>query len=137
MTGTIGVINGSLFLFYIDNVAIGSATSHSLSVQAATRNTTTKSSAGWETNLAGLRSWSATGSGLVVFADAYGLSQLMAAITARTPVTVRLSTEVTGDKFFQGSANLTDISVDAPSEENTTYSFTFKGSGPLTELSQT
>src|ERR1035437_5502909 len=99
MAGSTGVINGSLILFYVGGVAVGSATSHSLNIGVAVRKTTTKGNAGWETGLGGIRNWTASGNGLVVFADTYGFSQLFALVVARAAVTVRLSTEVSGDKF--------------------------------------
>lgn len=134
---TTGVIDGALLLMYLDSVAVGSATTHTLTLQMATRNTTTKGSAGWETSASGVRNWSATGSGLLVFSDTLGYSQLLALIVNRTSVSLRLSSEVSGDKFWEGTAWLTDLSLDSPDNENSTYTYTFKGTGVLSEKSQT
>lgn len=134
---TTGIVNGTLLVLYVNDVAIASTTQHTLSLQMATRDATNKSSSGWSAKLPGVRSWSATGSGLFAFDAAYGYDDLFGLVNARTLVTVKLSTEVSGDKFYQGSAYLTDVQMDSPTEENTTFSFTFEGTGALSELSQT
>jgi len=129
---TTEIINGTSLVLYIGAVAVGSATGHTLSVQMATRDATTKSSDGWAAKLAGLRSWTASGSGFVCFADTYGYEELQAAVIARTAVTVKLSTEVAGDTYYSGSGYLTGIDLDAPVEESSTYTFTIEGTGALT-----
>jgi len=103
----------------------------------ATRDITTKSNAGWRKKLGGMRDWTCSGDSLLCFDDAYGYSELFALITARTPVTLKFSTEVTGDHFWEGTALLTSIDLTAPMEENATYSFSFEGADSITEKSQT
>jgi predicted secreted protein len=134
---TTEIINGTALIMYIGDVAIGSATSHTLSVQMATRNATTKSSGGWAAKLSALRSWNAGGGGFVCFADTYGYKELVAAAIARTPVTVKLSTEVSGDTYYSGSGYFTGVDLDSPVEESTTYTFTIEGTGALTPATGT
>jgi predicted secreted protein len=129
---TTEIINGTSLIMYIGDVAVGSATSHTLSLQMATRNATTKSSAGWAAKLSGLRSWTAGGGGFVCFADTYGYEELLAAAIARTAVTVKLSTEVSGDTYYSGSGYFTGVDLDSPVEESCTYTFTIEGTGALT-----
>ena len=129
---TTEIINGTSLIMYIGDVAIGSATGHTLSVKMATRDATTKSSAGWAAKLAGLRSWDAGGNGFVCFADTYGSEELIAAAIARTAVTVKLSTEVSGDTYYSGSGFFTGCDLDTPVEESSTYTFTIEGTGALT-----
>ena len=130
---TTGILNGTALLLYVDGTAVAHSTSHTLSVSHATRDATTKDSSGWEDALNGLRSWEASGEGLVAFDAAYGYSDLFALITARSTVTIKLSTEVTGDKYYEGSALLTSLEESAGTEENISFSYTFKGTGALTE----
>lgn len=134
---TTGIINGSLFLVYIEDVAVAHATSHRLNVTMATRNATTKDNAGWGVKLSGLREWSVSGEGLLALDAIYGASELFTVMTNRTVCTVKFSTEVSGDEFWGGEAVLTSFQLDAPMEENGTYSFTFEGAGALTQYSQT
>jgi TP901-1 family phage major tail protein len=134
---TTGIINGSTFLVYVEDVAIAHATSHSLSVTMATRNATTKDNAGWSIKLAGVREWSVTGEGLIALDATYGVSELFTVMTNRTVCTVKFSTEVSGDEFWGGEAVLTSLQLDAPMEDNGTYSFTFEGASLLTQYSQT
>jgi len=134
---TTGAINGTLLILYVNEVAVGSCTTHSINVNAATRDATTKSSGGWEESLEGLINWSISGSGLVLYSDTYGFSALFSQAVARTPVTVKFSTEVSGDTFWHGSARITELTADAPQEESTTYTFNFKGTGVLTQATQT
>ena len=131
-----GVINTTALAVYTGAtpVKIASATGGTLSVQQSLRNTNTKDSAGWETNLEGMRSWSLSCSGLVAFDDTNGFEALFDSINNRTPVTVRISTEVTGDIYFSGTAYVTSLDEDSPGmEENATYSLTFQGTGALTK----
>jgi TP901-1 family phage major tail protein len=134
---TTGIVNGSLLLVYIEDVAVAHATSHSLSVTMASRNATTKDNAGWTSKKAGLREWTVTGEGLVALDAAYGMSELFTIMTNRTTCTIKFSTEVSADEFWGGEAILTSLQCDAPMEENATYSFTFEGDGALTQYSQT
>ena len=134
---TTGVLNGTSLLMYVGGVAIGSATTHSLSVQMSPRDATTKDTAPWAVNLEGKLSWSASGSGLLTFDDTYGYDELMTLIAARTSIVLKLSTEVTGDTYWQGNARLTSLTQDSPVEDNTTYSFEFVGTGALTAYTGT
>jgi TP901-1 family phage major tail protein len=117
--------------FYLDDNLIGSSTSHTITVNMATRDITTKQNAGWRAKLEGMREWSGTGEGFVAFDDTYGFPQLYAFITNRTPVTLKFSTEVSGDSYFSGECYLTSLQVDAPQEENTSYSVSFEGASAL------
>ena len=134
---TAGILNGTSLLMYIGGVAIGSATTHSLAVQMATRNATTKDTAPWTVNLEGVLSWNASGAGLLTYDDTYGYPELLAAIIARTAIMLKLSTEETGDHYWQGNARITSLSQDNPLEENSSYSYEFVGTGALTEYTGT
>ena len=83
---------------------IGYATSASLSVNMDLRDSTTKSSGGWQENLGGLKSWEISGDAFV---------------------------DVDADTFTE--AIITSISIDAGVEENATYSISLTGTGALTQ----
>ena len=102
-----------------------------------TRDATTKDSAGWRDLLEAALEWSMNGDGLVAFDATYGFDDLFEVIVARTAVTIKLSTEQSGDTYFQGSAFLTSLDKDAPAEDNVSMSFAFEGTGLLTKYTGT
>jgi len=128
---TTGKINGTNLLVYVNGTAIACATSHSLSMSMSSIDTTCKDSGGWTSSIAGLKEWSIDGEALTEFDATYGFNDLVTIWKAGTEVTVRFSTNVTGDKYFEGKAYITDLSEDAAMEDVTTYSFTFQGKDEL------
>jgi TP901-1 family phage major tail protein len=125
------VLNGTKMLLYVGGIAIAGATSHTLSLNMDTRESTNKDSQGWRELLESVRSWTVSGEGLKSFDAAYGHDDLAALYVNRTPVVVKLSTEQSGETYYEGSAFLTSIDADFPNEDNSTFSFTFEGTGPL------
>lgn len=133
---TTGVINTTLMgVLILDSTykALGHATDASLSISMEARDITSKSSGGYRALLEGLRSWSMSASAFTAF-DASGIDIefLRAAILARTALTVRFSTAVSGDQYAYGSAYLTSVEENSPSaEDNVSYSVTFEGTGAI------
>jgi len=131
---TTGIINGTLLAVYIGSDVIAHSTSHSLSITHDARDATTKDSSGWTDLLEGLRSWEISGEGLVAYDGTLDIDDLFTSyIATRTAVTVKFSTEVSGDVYYTGSAYLTSLDQDAPTEDNVSYSYTFSGTGALTK----
>jgi hypothetical protein len=130
---TTGVINGTLVGIYVGGTLIAKSTSCSIELGMSPRNTTSKDSGGWEEALGGLRNWKLSGDFLDAEDAAYRFDDLFALIASRTPVTIKMSTEVTGDKYYQGTALLDSLSREAPMEENVSGAYSFKGSGALAE----
>ena len=128
---TTGKINGTNLLVYVSGQAIACATSHSLSMSMSSIDTTCKDSGGWTSSIAGLKNWEISGEALTEFDATYGFNDLVTIWKAGTEVTVRFSTNVTGDKYFEGKAYITDLSEDAAMEDVTTFSFTFTGKDEL------
>jgi len=117
---------------------IGRATSASLSVSMETRDTTTKDSAGWQENLEGLKSWSLSGDGLVTYSitgDYDTPDDLFTLLSNRTLVKVKFGSESSGEIDYTGDAYLVSYEQEAGVEENVTYSFSFTGTGTLTQAS--
>tara|TARA_R110000803_G_scaffold102638_9_gene170753 strand:- start:492 stop:905 length:414 start_codon:yes stop_codon:yes gene_type:complete len=132
MAQTVGVLNGTNLVIYVDGNAVGHATTHSITISDALRSITTKDSAGWEESLQGLRSWSLSGDGMTALDASYTVDDLTALITARTSVTVRFSTNNSGDQYWTGSAILESLDMSSPLEDSVTYSFSLKGTAALT-----
>ena len=134
---TTGVINTTLMgLMILDTTykTLGHATDASLSMSMEARDITSKSSGGYRALLEGLRSWSISSSAFFAF-DASGIDIefLRAAVIARSPLTVRFGTGVSGDQYAQGSAYLTSVETNSPSaEDNVSYSITLEGTGAIT-----
>ena len=117
---------------------IGRATSASLSVSMETRETTTKDSAGWQENLEGLKSWSLSGDGLVTYSitgDYDTPDDLFTLLNSRTLVKVKFGSATSGEIDYTGDAYLVSYEQEAGVEENVTYSFSFTGTGVLTQAS--
>ena len=128
---TTNVINGTNIGIYIGGTKVNHADSASISLSHSLRDITSKDSAGWSESLEGLREWSLEGSGFFALDATYGFTELEGVLTARAAVTVRFSTETSGDEYFEGTAFLTELSADAAVEDSTTFSMSFTGTAGL------
>lgn len=134
---TTGIVNGTKMLVYVGGVAVSHSTNFTLNLSMETRDATTKDSEGWRDILEGLRSWSIDGEAMFAFDGTKTFDDFFALYNGRTAATVKFSTEVSGDKYYTGSGYLSNLSQTAGVEESITYSFTFEGTGTLTEGTQT
>jgi predicted secreted protein len=132
---TSGIVNGSLIGFYVAGVKVANATAVSFEVNTDLRETTNHDSAGYETNLAGKNSWSASCEGW--FAEdatsGGGYDDFFALWLAKAPFTAMISSGVSGDKKYTGSVLLTNLKRDGGTEDNVKFSVSVKGTGALTE----
>jgi len=127
---------------------IGFATSASLSVSLDLRDSTTKSSLGWQENLGGLKSWEISGDAFVdLGADPTNANDPWLS-DSTTNKTVKLTPSLydtwaagvavkvafgNSTKSWYGQGIITSLSIDAGVEENATYSITIQGTGALLE----
>ena len=130
---TTGKFNGTLLNVYIDDVIIGCATSSELSVNVDLADATCKDDGGWADHIHGLRDWSVSTDGLVAYDGTNNIGDLYTLLSGRTSVTLKFTTNVTGDLVFSGSASVASISVSAEMEAAVTYSVEFTGKGVLTK----
>jgi predicted secreted protein len=130
---TTGKFNGTLLNVYLDNVIIGCATSSELSVNVDLADATCKDDGGWADHIQGLRDWSVSTDGLVSYDGANNIGDLYTLLSGRTSVTLKFTTNVTGDLVFSGTASVASISISAEMEAAVTYSVEFTGKGPLTK----
>ena len=129
---------------------IGFATSASLSVSMDLRDSTTKSSQGWQDNLGGLKSWEISGDAFVdLSADTINAAANDPWLSdSTTNKTVKLTPSLydtwaagvavkvafgNSTKSWYGQGIITSLSIDAGVEENATYSITIQGTGALLE----
>jgi predicted secreted protein len=137
---TTGVINGTKFGVYAAGTKIGYATSASLSINHNLRDTSTKDSGGWRSQLEGQRDWEISTEGMVIFATSGGaiadltVDELYTSyIATRTEFEIKFSTEESGDYKWTGNAFMTSLSMDTPNEDSSTWSVSFSGTGALTQ----
>jgi predicted secreted protein len=138
---TTNVINSTLVAVYVLDTTykkIAHMNDASFSLSMEPRDITTKDSAGYRALLEGLRSWSMSSSNLFAFDAGSGVEELRALLVARTPITLRWATQVSGDQYVQGSAYLTSVEENSPgAEDNVSFSVTFEGTGAVTIASLT
>lgn len=129
---TTGIMNGTLLGVYSAGTLIAHATEGSISLSMDTRDATTKDSSASRDLLEATKSGTISVSALYAEDAAYGVDDLMSSWAARTVLTIKFSTEVTGDHFWSGSAYVTSLEVNAGMEDNVSYSATFELSGAIT-----
>jgi len=128
-----GKLNGHDLLVYVDGVALTHSTSCSVSISMSTISATTKDSNKWEDILPGTRTWSMSSENNLALDAANGIEEVFAILDdADRSVTVKFATSDAADRFFSGTAYITEISVDAPDESPATFSISFQGTGALT-----
>ena len=113
--------------------AVAHSTSASISMNMDLRDSTTKSSGGYQENLGGLRSWELSGDAFVEIGAIAGkadIEELWVTWEAQLPVAVKFGS---AGMEYTGSALITSISIDAGVEENATYSISLTGTGTLTQ----
>lgn len=72
-------------------------------------------------------------SNLTAFDATYGVDDLRTAALARTQVTLRWMTNVSGDNYVQGTAYITSLEENSPgAEDNASFSVSFEGTGAPT-----
>ena len=130
---TTGIINGTLVKILIGAVEVDLQTDCSLSETLNMIDITTKDSGGHKEVMAGDDEWEISGSFKVADDSTYGYSELKTAKDAKAAVTVKMSSEVTGDNYYTGSAYISSLSRTSPQGDATTGEFTLTGTGALTE----
>jgi len=129
------IFNGTNLGVYISDTLIAAAQDVSLSLSMETIDITTKDSAGYRELLAGLRSGSMSCNGLIDYADASNkdVTDLYAAWEGRTKLTLKFSSEITGDTSFTVDGFLTSLEQSGGTEDTATYSATFELTGEVTD----
>jgi predicted secreted protein len=131
-----GILNGTLGVVRVGGVTIAHLTSNNFNIDMATRDASTKGSGGWKDVLEGQRSWGGSASGYFAEDAAYGFEDLFGLINTRATVTLRFTTGVVGDKYYEGTAYITSITRTDGLEESSTFEATFEGTGAITKGTQ-
>jgi hypothetical protein len=136
---TAGIFNGTDLKVYIVDTTdkpIAHATSCEISFTHSPRECTTKDSGGDTDRLPGKRDCTISVEALyaedVANATKRGIIELFTALKNGTALSLKFSTKASGDKIYAVTGYLTDLSINAGTEENASYSATFAGSGAFT-----
>ena len=121
-------IKGIDVLVKVGANAIGGQRGATLNRSGEAIDATTKDSAGWKENLAGLKEWSVDCDGLLVVDDT-AYDALETAFMASEAVTIEIA--MPSGKKYSGSALVTDFPIEAPYDDSVTYSVSFIGTGAL------
>jgi hypothetical protein len=121
------VINGSDIFVYIDGIKVANATSHTLTMNMATRDTSNKDTGKFNTKDVGRLDITASSDALVVYAN---LASMLTAYMARVPVTLHFAEDTAGtpntSKFYAtGEFVITSMDINAADQANASYSCTF------------
>ena len=111
------------------------STSASFSVSRELRDKTNKDSLGFAEHLPGLKSFEMSTDALQDFNADLEFQEFFNDIGSTTPVTIRFAQRATSgstERFYEGSAFVTSVSMDAGVEENVTYSASFTGTAAVT-----
>jgi len=138
MAASTSVMNSTDVVIKVGSEIVGKMTSASLSVTMATRDISTKDSAGWMEVLEGQKSWTLSGEGLVVYNNTGKATpdDIYTLLSNRTAVAIEFGSETTDEKYYSGSGFFTEFSTDAGVEDNATFSFSFQGTSTLTQGTQ-
>ena len=138
MAASTSVMNSTDVVIKVGSEIVGKMTSASLSVSMATRDTSTKQSAGWMEVLEGQKSWTLSGEGLVVYNNTGKTTpdEIYTYLSTRAAVAIEFGSETTDESYYSGSGFFTEFTTDAGVEDNATFSFSFQGTGVLTQAAQ-
>lgn len=113
---------------------IAFSTSASISFTRDLRDVTTKDSAGWSESAIGLKSFEMTTDALQDYTSDLNFQQFFEDLGSGESITLRFKQRTSdgSDEFYQGSAIVSSLSIEAGVEDNLTYSVTFTGTASVT-----
>jgi hypothetical protein len=123
--------NGTLIKLYDSSTVIALLTSSDMTLEREMLDVTNKDSSNWKENLAGVRSFSFSAELFNDPAQTYNLEDLYTKWEAGTVITMKLSSELTGEKKFTGSVLINNISLSTPANQASTVTVDFTGTGAL------
>jgi len=129
--------NATNVKIYKGGVKIGFLTSVEVNQNHSVRDATSKDSQGNAENLEGLKDWDMSGELWLDPSATVGYDELVADFNARSQVSVRWSTETSGESYHQGNAYITSLGASAGVEENISVSVSFQGTGALAYIQLT
>lgn len=120
------VINGGDVIMSLAGATIGYATSHKLSISHSTRETSNKTSGVYTTRESGRLDVSASCDGMGFYNATTGLQWILGIIVARTKVALVFKESGKAASYATGNFLMTSVEVNAPDQDNVTYSISFE-----------
>jgi len=132
---TQGIVNGTNLRFYMETNKIGEATSCTLNLTRETRDTLTKDTTGsWSSFAPGRKSGTCDIEGLISFSTSNTrVDAIYTAFENGTSTTMRFTTDVAGDIYYECEVIFTSLTLTGAVEENATYSATATIIGAVTQ----
>ena len=134
---TTGIVSGNLMQLYLNGNPIGCTTTAAFSFSRAVTEAICKDNNGARQISPGGLSGTFTTSGLWKFDAAYGVEDISTLFLAGTSLTVRWTTNVAGDFYFQADCYCTELSGAAAVNDNVTFDATFTIDGDITKGDET
>jgi TP901-1 family phage major tail protein len=137
---TTGLVNGTLIALYKTvsgaDVKVANLTSTDFELSKDTIDATNKDGGDYKEFLVGLSGWTMSAEGIFEEDASVGTSispkELLDDIIAGAPITVVMTSKVSGDLKLSGSAVITSFAWSAPVNDIATFSVSLQGSGALT-----
>jgi len=144
------IIQGGDLMLFFDGKSIAEATSHSLSIQFESTETTTKDQGGyWKNFDYKSASWTATSENLMSDStDGYTFKDLFDAAVSKEQFDVVFGPKISAQasstevpeggwdestaNYYSGKVIITSIELNAPNGDNATYTINLQGCGALT-----
>lgn len=124
--------NATEFGVYLDGVLVSYSTNASVEVSMDTREVTNKESGGNAEFREAKKSWTISGEFIFSPDATLGYDDLYDALQSREMVTIRFSPEKSGMSYFEGEGYITGLPMNAPVEDNVTFTMSLQGSGAFT-----
>ena len=150
------VIKGGDLMLFVDGKSIAFATNHTISINADTKETSTKDNGGfWQVSEVGMLSWTCTSENLMGDPQAgIGFDELFDIMIARKPVTGVFALEGDSTNYidqklgaapsdgwsakdgdgYTGQIIITSLEKNAPNGDNATMKVSFTGVGELKKV---
>ena len=134
---TTGYVKGKLIGVYIGGTLVAYGTSGSFEGNTNMINVSNKDSSGNRELLPDEKAYTTNFSGKMRFDAAYGLDEIIIAHEAGTEVTIKISSEVSGDMYLEIAGFISNFNWTADYGDSAIFSFTHEGNGALTKGSVT
>lgn len=123
---TLGPVNANDLGLYIGGVLVACMQNLSFSSQNTEIEVVCKDYVG---TLSGKNKWSLSGAGALRYDAGYGAVDLLNAHHDKTTVTVKFSTEVTGDTRITGDVTITKFDLTSDTDKEAVWAVDMKGQG--------
>lgn len=128
-----GYVNGSDFGIYVDDTLIAVGVDNQMQLTTNMITVSNKGSGNEAEYIPGRGDGTISGSSRVTYDADFGFSDLFAIRKNKTKVTLKYSNEEEGDKYYECSAYISDLSRQDPDDDASSVDYTFQKTGEITE----